>query len=280
MLQDVFTWQFARCAADLPSYLKVILDAHGWARWKEHVEIIRLQRPFPCHVCIRRNTSDVTVLREVLVEEMYAASLPEPPRTILDFGANIGLTSLYLSRRYPDATIHAFEPVPANYALLKRQCELNGLTQVRAHLFGLGDHDHTITLRMDKAGHYGMLHQEKAAIPSVMSFEVRIREVTAVLRECEVTDIDLLKIDVEGAEEVIFKALGDRLASIRCIIGELHAADGNPDRIWGTMDVLRRTHWVDIDKRFGGNCLLFRAWSRQWVPELKGAWQPISVGLS
>jgi hypothetical protein len=72
---------------------------------------------------LRQDAGDLFVLYEVLMQECYRLpeSLCDPAtvRTVVDCGANIGLTSLYLASRYPTATIYAIEPHPANYELLR-----------------------------------------------------------------------------------------------------------------------------------------------------------------
>lgn len=279
MLKNVFTWQFAKYAGNLSSYLKVISDAHRLGRSDEGMRQIQLRRPFPCQIRFRCNTSDIAVIREVFVDQVYDVDLPSAPRVILDFGANIGLASLYFARKYPDATIHAFEPVRQNYALLQSQCALNGLDNVQGHAFGLGDRDQQITLSMDKGGLYGGLHQTAPGDRSGNSFDVPIRDVRAVLAGLGITSIDLLKIDVEGAEYEILRALEDRMATIRCLVGDFHAVDGDADRLWSLVEFLRRTHVVDVEKVFHNNCLLVRAWSRSWLNEVRPGWKAICQGL-
>lgn len=279
MLNDLFTWQFARCAANLSSYLRVVGDAHRLLPHGEKAGRVRLRKPFPCNFLFRRNTSDVGVIREIFVRQSYNVDLPCAPRTILDFGANIGLASLYFACKYPEAAIHAFEPVPDNVALLKSQCASNGLRNVHVHPHGLSDRDQMLTLSMEKAGLYGGLHVVREHESRESSFEVQVRDVWAVLDELGLSTIDLLKIDVEGAEYDILGRLEDRLPEIRCIIGEFHAVDGDVERLWSLLDRLRKTHIVDVEKIFMSNCLLVRAWSRDWIVESRPGWQPICRGL-
>jgi FkbM family methyltransferase len=221
----------------------------------------------------------MAVIREIFVDQVYAVDLPVPPKIILDFGANIGLASLYFACKYPGATIHSFEPVPQNFALLQSQCSLNQLDNEHGHAFGLGDRNQKITLSMDKSGLYGGLHQAAPGERSANSFEVPIRDVRMVLAGLGVASIDLLKIDVEGAEYDILRALEDRMTTIRCIVGDFHAVDGDVDRLWSLVEFLRRTHVVDIEKVFHNNCLLVRAWSRSWLNEVRPGWKAICQGL-
>jgi len=279
MLKDVFTWQFAKCAGNLASYLKVMADAHRFRPSGENISQVQLRKPFPCQFCFRQNTSDVAVIGEIFVDQVYAVDLPEPPKVILDFGANIGLASLYFACKYPGAMIHAFEPVQQNFALFQIQCSLNQLKNVHGHAFGLGDRDRMMTLSMDKSGLYGGLHEVEKGKPQADSFEVPIRNVRAVLDELDLGTIDLLTIDVEGAEYDILMALESRMSSIHCVVGDFHAVDGDVDRLWSLLEFLRRTHVVDIQKVFHNNCLLVRAWSRAWLNVVRPGWTAICQGL-
>src|SRR5262245_53396868 len=69
----------------------------------------------------RPDTSDETVFGQVFVDLQYAPVVPrEPPRLILDCGANVGYTSAYFLTRFPTAHVVAVEPDSGNAALLRR----------------------------------------------------------------------------------------------------------------------------------------------------------------
>ena len=68
---------------------------------------------------LRLRSSDARVYEDVIVgrEYDYATS---PPRTIVDVGANCGITSVFYANLYPEATIVALEPEASNFAALVR----------------------------------------------------------------------------------------------------------------------------------------------------------------
>src|SRR5262245_15773023 len=68
-------------------------------------------------VTLRTHTSDLLVFEQVLYREEYAPlkGLGEP-RLILDCGANVGYTSVYLLNHYPHARLIAIEPDAGNAA--------------------------------------------------------------------------------------------------------------------------------------------------------------------
>jgi FkbM family methyltransferase len=52
--------------------------------------------------------------------------------TVVDVGAHVGVVSIYLAKKYPFIRVYAIEPDPRNYECLKRNIELNGVTNVIA----------------------------------------------------------------------------------------------------------------------------------------------------
>jgi hypothetical protein len=85
------------------------------------VDIMLGSTPFT--VRLRQHTGDIFIFYEVLAFGAYALPteiVPEGIRTIVDCGANIGMTSLYFSQRYPNSRIFAIEPEPTNFKLLKQ----------------------------------------------------------------------------------------------------------------------------------------------------------------
>src|SRR5262245_22207843 len=71
--------------------------------------------------------SDGFIHGEVFEHEYYRLPLLAPPKTILDLGANIGLTAVYFSRLFPMAALACVEPVPENLRVLARNLELNAI---------------------------------------------------------------------------------------------------------------------------------------------------------
>ena len=158
---------------------------------------------------LRRGTSDVEVFLGVIRDEEYreaARLVPasgRPPR-IVDAGANVGLTTLYFSSLFPGARILALEPEPANHEALRRLVEENGLSEVRALRQALWTE--TTLLEPDWSFRGGQTWSF-AVRPAAAAGEGAIPATTlAALLDAEGWDrVDLLKIDVEGAEAVLLR---------------------------------------------------------------------------
>lgn len=150
---------------------------------------------------------------------------------ILDIGANIGIFSIYLAKRFPDIKILAFEAVRQNYENLKRNIAINQANNVVPHHMAVtGDgRDVDIWSLMDLPG--SSFLTDYASLPHAISRlgkadfirkeSVSSLSLDQILDQNKISLCKLLKIDVEGSEEEILKA-SQKLAQVEFIIGELH----------------------------------------------------------
>jgi FkbM family methyltransferase len=133
--------------------------------------------------------------RDLLVD----VDLP-PGAVVVDAGAWLGEWSERIAERAGDATIHAFEPSLA--AVDQARQRLAHVPGLQVHPYGLGRRDETALL--DDAGPGSSIVHSGEAIGT----EVEVRDVVAVFDELGLDHIDLLKVNIEGAEFDVF----DRLA--------------------------------------------------------------------
>jgi FkbM family methyltransferase len=129
--------------------------------------------------------------------------------TAFDVGANIGVfTATMAAAVGPSGAVHAFEPLPANHRRLERTISLNGTEQVRVSASVVTDTDGRTQLFDYGAGYESwatLAPREIETGTRTVRPEAEI-EVDAVTldRYCDEHDIeriDVLKVDVEGAEE-------------------------------------------------------------------------------
>jgi FkbM family methyltransferase len=175
---------------------------------------------FPVH--FRPRTSDPDVIEQVFVRQEYAcvAGLAEV-RTILDCGANIGCTAFYLLHAYPDAEVVVVEPDEANL----RICRLNlAPFGERVRFLQAGVWPRAEPLRVERgkfrdgrAWSYQVRPCRSGQRPDMTG--IPLRDLVSMLP----SGVDLLKIDIEGAERGVFEALeSDALERVRNIAIELH----------------------------------------------------------
>lgn len=219
-------------------------------------------------IALRPGTTDMDMFLEIFRRNVY---LPPPgfrPKTIVDIGGNIGLTSLFFAIYYPEATIHVFEPIPANLEILRHNLEINGINRVIVHPFGLGDKEDTLTFALPEAGGYaGYSSSVKNASRAV---EAIVRDTRQVFAENGLDVIDLLKVDCEGAEVAVLGSIAEQLSRINIVIGEIHTHLLNRIEVTGILSDLSRTHHVDFEKELGEKNFLFRASLKSWNDYITG----------
>ena len=167
---------------------------------------------------------------------------PEDVKTVLDIGANVGVTALYFSRIFPRADIYAFEPAPDNFAVLRKN--VANCKRIRAFNFALGSRDAALELfASDNPVNFGGYSLHAAGSDTSKKISIPVRNVAAVLAEISVQAVDVIKVDTEGAEwDILTAFLEDVVRSAKYITGELH---GNKD--FALLEYL--SQWFDIGMR-------------------------------
>jgi FkbM family methyltransferase len=169
-------------------------------------------------VGIRPHSVDRVTYREVFLEGIYRYEHYGNPKVIVDAGANIGLTSLYYSILFPAAKVLALEPDPGNFSLLRRN--VKSRHQIEPMRRGLWTHETVLKLRNPDAKHDRFQYRESAEPGgSVVAEGVSIRW---ILRHLGVDRIDILKIDIEGAERHLFQTADEWLDKVSVLAIELH----------------------------------------------------------
>jgi FkbM family methyltransferase len=170
---------------------------------------------------LRFGTSDLDAYEQIFMELHYYADFKTSPRVIVDAGANIGLASIYFANCFPQAKIFAVEPELSNFRLLERNVrQYANVMPIRAALWSMNT---TIDLIDPGKGHWGFQTVEagqKAAGD-------RIDNVTAItvdrlMNDHEIDHIDVLKIDIEGAEQEVFADPSKWINRVSVLIVELH----------------------------------------------------------
>lgn len=169
-------------------------------------------KPILCKVAHR---CDLWVVREVLGLRAYEMHAVEEPQVILDLGSNIGVSVLYFRARYPNARIHAVEPDPKAFELL--EANTRGLPHVSVHRLAVADHDGEALFFPASESFASSLRHDA----SVAATRVEARKLDTLMKELSLERIDLLKVDIEGAEHDVFAA-SRQLDRIRTILGEVH----------------------------------------------------------
>jgi FkbM family methyltransferase len=214
----------------------------------------------PHYLWLRTVGGDLFVLHEVFVSACYALPFdPSRLKIVVDLGANIGITTLYLAAMAPEAQFICVEPAPRNAHLLRRNVAVVRhaivVEAAAANESGTLSFDDTRPSWGGKLCHGGALHVQAMSLDDLFAHYVPEGK------------IDLLKIDIEGAEAELFSGPMAWLDRVDCIIAEIHAPfsfdqfqrilnsrgfDVPTNRMIPTA-VRRQNHPVNISKEFLSN---------------------------
>ena len=180
---------------------------------------IRVQPPGIANpVCLRVRTTDVSTYSEILLHSEYALDLPFSPKTIVDAGANIGMASIYLHHRYPEARVIAIEAEASNFRMLARNVRpYQAITPVHAALWNQ-DGETSVSEPDPATGAFGKWGFVTKDGPGS---KVRAITMHTLMEEMCIPAIDLAKIDIEGAEQEVFEDTR-WLTGMGCVMIELH----------------------------------------------------------
>jgi FkbM family methyltransferase len=134
--------------------------------------------------------------------------------TFVDIGANVGLYSLYLAS-CGDVRTLAIEPQPGILERLRFHLAANPSAQVEVRPVALSDREGEATLVLNDSDSGGTHIDKPGLDQNGERISVPSKPLVTVLSEAGITEIDALKIDVEGAEDIVLAPfLRDASASL------------------------------------------------------------------
>ena len=183
-------------------------------------ETERLVRIDGADVFVRSGTPDLKVAISSLVQKEYQNIQCVDPKVIIDAGANIGTSSIYFARKFPQAKILAIEPENGNFKLLVENVRrYENVVPIKAAIWGSTDRR---TIQNRNTGHWGYTVSD--AQGSAVSTGQQIDCVTIVdlMSEFEIEKIDLLKMDIEGGEKDVLENSEAWIEAVDIMTVELH----------------------------------------------------------
>jgi FkbM family methyltransferase len=174
---------------------------------------------------------DNTLSRAVAKDIVEGKSYPIVPfvknvSTVVDIGANVGLSALWFSRNYPQSRVVAVEPSPVAFALLAQN--VRDWPKIQVHNVGLHAARRSASLflgSMDAVTN----SVGRSVFNSQESVPVVLEDSDAFLTAEDIAVIDILKLDTEGCERPILDRIRSWIPNIKVIYIEYHS---EADRLW------------------------------------------------
>jgi FkbM family methyltransferase len=151
-------------------------------------------------------------LKEIFEEEVYLQDLPRNAY-VLDCGANIGLSVIYIKQHYPDANVVAFEPDDTNFGLLEKNVQSFGYSNVtlRKEAVWIANTE----LNFSDAGSMSSKIEEAGGNQTKLVKAIRLKDLLT-------RRVDFLKIDIEGAEYAVLNDIKENLHHVQNMFLEYH----------------------------------------------------------
>ena len=165
------------------------------------------------NLIIRKNTTDIFVFKDVFINKEFNINF-DNPKVIIDCGAYIGYSTFYFSKKYPKSKIIAIEPEESNFKILKMNTNRLKNTMLINKAIYHKKAKLKINNKTKEEWAFQVNEDENGFTDSTTIEELMIK--------FNINKIDILKIDIEGSEEYLFKNSNDWINCVNCIIIELH----------------------------------------------------------
>jgi FkbM family methyltransferase len=172
---------------------------------------------------------------QIFKAEIYGFKPDRADPVIIDGGAHIGLASLYFAQKYPQSKITAFEADPAIAVMLRHNLASFECTQVDVHAKAVWVDESGVGFKRsgDDSGHVSPVAGPAGnRLPSI-----RLRSILSR------RPVDLLKLDIEGAEFDVIRDCRDVLSNAKNAIVEIHRLDQDYGSLGDLFKVFEDNHF-------------------------------------
>jgi FkbM family methyltransferase len=168
-------------------------------------------------------------LKEIFVDGTYDQNLPEQA-SVLDCGAHIGLSVIYLKSICPSAKIICFEPDETNFNNLQKNILSHKLEDIDAR-------NEAVWIENTELSFI----QQGTMSSKIGEGDVNSVKVKAVrLKDFLKKKIDFLKLDIEGAEYLVLKDIGEDLINVDKMFIEYHGGFNQNDELMEILNIITK----------------------------------------
>lgn len=196
-------------------------------------------RPLPIH--FRVSAALYQVFKEIFMADVYeidalVKTLPKTP-VVIDVGANAGFFDIQLLSKIDQATIYAYEPMPANVRTLQYTLQQNPRLQQSVRLFQMA----VTGQPLNELDLFAEAEENNQVVASMFAgfnenntqkITVPCITLTDIIQQNDLQSIDLLKLDCEGSEyDIIYNTPPELIKRIRKMVIEVHDLDKHQNNI-------------------------------------------------
>lgn len=183
--------------------------------------------------------------KEIWGEDIYYFESKNPSPFIIDIGSHIGISLLYFKSIFPNAKILSFEPNPYTFEILKENVQSNNLQDIELRNIGIWKENSKKILYIDSTKN--QWHSNSSLLQNSWTGK---EETEGIEIQCErlskyiLSNVDMLKIDIEGVELTVVKEIESKLPLIKNITIEYHPTKENT--LEGLLKILNRYFEIEI----------------------------------
>ncbi|MDR2440201.1 MAG: FkbM family methyltransferase [Planctomycetaceae bacterium] len=194
--------------------------------WSQRKLAVVLPEGCEYPVFLRRGETDFNLYHEIFVHDLcYEITLPFRPKFMIDCGGNIGLAAIYFKLQYPEIKIVTIEPETSNFELLERN-----IAPYQSDIIALNMGVWNKTTKLIVKNFIGTAWAfvtEEVTSDNVTNIEnsvdaIGINDILSKYANESGGIIDLLKVDIEGSENQLFRTNYEWLSKTRAIVIEFH----------------------------------------------------------
>jgi len=172
--------------------------------------------------------------KEIFADENYKFSTDSKEPVIYDCGSNVGTSCSYFKKIYPNSTIKAFEPDPVIANYLKANIKNNNLSDIEVINKAVWVNENGVELSIEGADASSIYAEgEKQKVGSI-----RLKD----LLDSE-TIVDMLKMDIEGAENDVIMDCSSSLKIVNNIFIEYHSYTNSEQKLAELLNVLEQNNF-------------------------------------
>lgn len=171
---------------------------------------------------------------EIFEKQSYQFVSGKTQPIILDCGSNVGMTIVYMKHIYPNAKIFAYEPDPQLFSILSTNINNFNLENINLIPKAVWHENRNLNFVSD-GNEGGKVTEGKDGITVE---GVSLSEQLSVFEE-----IDMLKIDIEGAEVSVFENIRNQLNKVENIFMEYHSPTGGSQKLDRLLKILSENNF-------------------------------------
>ena len=166
---------------------------------------------------IRKKTTDYRVFEKIFFNKDLSLPIHIKPKLIIDCGAYVGYSTIWFANKYPKAKIIAVEPEISNFRTLKVNTQ--NLLNVQLIRSAVWKNNANLKIKDSGGGKWAFVVEE---VNPKEKDSFKAVSINGIIKKSDYNIIDILKLDIEGAEKEVFSHNTEWLNQVNILIIELH----------------------------------------------------------